>query len=309
MKFRRSKDASQTDALRSLLFVPLDDPRKLAKVKTLRPDAFILDLEDSVSPDRKVAARTALTEYLGHNLNYESKIFVRVNSSSTTFFDADLHAAIALTLDGIVLPKCEDPEQLKRIEHRLTRLEAKTSITRGSIRLLPIVETARGIIHAYEIARSSERIVALLFGPEDYCADMGIKRTASGNELSMARMQLSQAAHAAQVAAIDGVFSDFGDTGGLIEDANRGKQMGYTGKTLIHPDQIQPVHRVFAPSEDELTWAQEVVQTFEAANGSGVVVVRGRMVDEPVVRQARRILSRRDIATRQIANADSGAVS
>jgi citrate lyase subunit beta/citryl-CoA lyase len=166
--------------------------------------------------------------------------------------------------------------------------------------LLPILETARGIVRAYEIGRSSERIMALLFGPEDYCADMGINRTRSGQEVAVPRMLVSQAAHAAHVAAMDGVFTDLHDEAGLIEDTRRGKEMGYIGKVLIHPSQILPVHQAFASAEEEVAWATEVIDSFEKAKakGAALVVVRGKMVDEPIVGQARRILRQRNVGTK-----------
>src|SRR5271170_5693855 len=283
------------DALRSLLFVPADNPRKLAKARTLRPDAFILDLEDGVAIDKKLEARATLTHNLESFKGLASKIFVRVNSIGAKFFEGDISSAVDPVVDGIFLPKCEDETDVNRVDSEITRTEAQKRMAPGKTKLLLILETPRGVVRAYEIGRSSKRVAALAFGPEDYCAEMGIRRTRSGAEISIPRMLVSQAAHAARIAALDGVFSDFHDEEGLIEDTRRGKEMGYTGKAVIHPSQILPVHRTFAPAEDDVAWAEEVIEAYREAGkkGSGLAVVRGRMVDEPIVGQARRILRQR----------------
>jgi citrate lyase subunit beta/citryl-CoA lyase len=288
------------DVLRSLLFVPADSPRKLAKARNLRPDGFVLDLEDAVAMDRKLEARAALAEELASLKSLEGKIFVRMNGIGTEFFEGDLGVAVEPVVDGILVPKCEDDRDLVRADNEITRIESEKGIVRGRTKLLPILETARGIVRAYEIGRSSERVMALLFGPEDYCADMGIDRTRSGKEVAVPRMLVSQAAHAAHVAAIDGVFTDLHDEAGLIEDTRRGKEMGYIGKVLIHPSQILPVHQAFASAEEEVAWATEVIDSFEKAKakGAALVVVRGKMVDEPIVGQARRILRQRNVGTK-----------
>lgn len=280
------------EILRSLLFVPADSPRKMAKAKTLQPDAFVYDLEDAVAPDKKLEARTALSGELLSLLDSTSKIYVRVNGARTELFEGDLRVAVDPVVDGILLPKCDDVAGIARVDNEITRIEGQKGLTRGKTKLLLILETALGVVCAYELGRASERVTVLNFGAEDYCADMGIKRTRSGEEVAVPRMLVSQAAHAARLAALDGVFTDFHDEAGLMEDTRRAIQMGYTGKALIHPSQILPVHRAFAPAEDDVAWATEVVRAFEDAKvkGSGLVVVRGKMVDEPVVVQARRIL-------------------
>jgi citrate lyase subunit beta / citryl-CoA lyase len=283
------------EMLRSLLFVPADSPRKIAKAKTLQPDAFIFDLEDAVAMDRKLEARAALSHELA-SLKSPNRIFVRVNGIRTKFFEEDLRAAVDPAVDGLFLPKCDDPEALVRVDNEITRIEGQKGVTRGKTKLLLILETALGVVRAYELGRASERVTVLNFGAEDYCADMGMQRTRAGEEVAIPRMLVSQAAHAARLTALDGVFTDFNDEAGLIEDTRRGQKMGYTGRALIHPNQILPVNRAFAPAEEEVSWATEVVRAFDdaKAKGSGLVVVRGKMVDEPVVVQARRILRQRD---------------
>jgi citrate lyase subunit beta/citryl-CoA lyase len=284
--------------LRSLLFVPADSPRKIEKAKSLRPDAFIFDLEDAVAVDKKAAAREGLARELRNLSNPAGKVFVRLNAIPTQFFAGDLRMAVDPAVDAILLPKCDDETEVALVDKEISRLEDQKNIAPGKIKLLPILETARGVVRAFEIACGSRRVMGLAFGAEDYAADMGMKRTPSGEEVSVPRLLVSQAAHAARAAAIDGVFTDFHDDAGLMADTRRAIAMGYTGKALIHPNQIEPVHRAFAPAEEDVAWAMEVVRTFEdaKAKGSGVVVVRGRMVDEPLVIQARWILQQRSVS-------------
>jgi citrate lyase subunit beta / citryl-CoA lyase len=287
------------ELLRSLLFIPADSPRKMAKARTLRPDAFIFDLEDAVPLDKKREARKALAGELASAPDFAARVFVRVNSARSEFFDSDLRATVHPRVDGILLPKCGDEAEVVRADRQIRQLEKEKGITEGKTRLLLILETALGVVRAYDLARSSPRIIGLNFGAEDYCADMGVSRTPSGDEVALARSLVAQAAHAARLEAIDTVFTDFHDDAGLFEETRRIKQMGFTGKALIHPNQIDPVHRAFAATAEEIEWAAQVIKAFEAAKAAGaaVVAVGGKMVDEPVVLQARRILQQREANT------------
>jgi len=259
--------------LRSLLFVPAHDARKIEKSRELRPDAVVVDLEDAVEPGAKDRARSALAALPAHP---SALVLVRVNGPRSADFERDLEAARGAA--GIVVPKCESAADV-----------ARAAV--GSARLIPMIESAAGILAAPGIARASERVVALAFGAEDYCADMGIRRTSGGDELAPARAAIAHAARAAGRDAIDGAFMDLADEAGLLADAARARAMGFSGKLLIHPRQIEPVHRAFAPDERDLDWARKVLEAFEAAGG-GLVVVDGRLVDAPVAAQARRILGR-----------------
>ena len=276
------------DLLRSLLFVPGDSARKLTSARSLRPDALIFDLEDAASPDRKREARDLIRDELEHTA-FSAKVFVRVNGFGSPFFNDDLSAAVCPQVYGIVLPKCSEASEVARVHETILGLEKGRGMPQGSTKLMSMIETAKGLAHARELARASSRSIALIFGAEDYCADMGIARTRAGDEIAFARSLLALAAKAAGLEAIDGVFTDFKDVVGLFEETQRIKQMGFTGKTLIHPQQIDVVHSALTPSEEQISWAEEVVRTFEKAGG-GVAVVRGKMIDEPVVVQARRIL-------------------
>jgi citrate lyase subunit beta / citryl-CoA lyase len=277
------------DLLRSLLYVPGDSSRKMTSARSLRPDALIFDLEDAVAPDRKLEARGLIQEELGHAVAFSAKLFVRVNRFGSPFLEDDLRAAVRPQVCGIVLPKCTGAEEVARAHETILGLERRNGMPEGSTKLILMLETARGVAHAHELARASTRAIALMFGAEDYCADMGIARTKTGEEVTFARSLIALAAKAEGLEAIDGVYTDYKDVAGLFEETRRIKQMGFTGKTLIHPQQIDVVHNAMAPSDEEIAWAEEVVSTFQKA-GEGVVVVRGKMIDEPVVTQAKRIL-------------------
>lgn len=280
------------ELLRSMLFVPADSTKKMEKARSLRPDAVIFDLEDAVSPDKKSEARALLSQELKSRPQSEPRILVRVNSVGTEFFSGDLEVAVDSAVNALALPKCGSPAEIARADREISRVEEQKGIARGKLKLVLILETALGVVCAYELGRSSPRVIALNFGAEDYSADMGINRSQAVEQITFARAMVAQGAHAAGLDALDSVFTDFRDEAGLVEEVLRVKLMGYTGKALIHPSQIEPVHRAFAPSDSEVAWAAEVMQAFEAAKagGSGVIAVRGRMVDEPVVIQARRIL-------------------
>ena len=281
------------DEFRSLLFVPADSSRKLERARDLRPDAFIFDLEDAVAADKKIGARTLLMQELEHAGPSAAAIFVRVNNFASRLLDDDLRAAAHPRVHAIVLPKCNDAAEVVRVHEQLLGLESEMGMPPGGMKLVLMLESAKGVASAGELARCSSRTIALLFGGEDFSADMGIVRTKSGEEIAIARSLIALAARAERLQAIDGPFTDFNDADGLFEETRRIQQMGFNGKALIHPKQIEIVHKALAPSPEQLLWAEEVVRTFENSGG-GVAVVRGKMIDEPVVMQARKILTRRD---------------
>lgn len=284
------------EMLRSLLFVPADSPRKIEKARQLRPDAVILDLEDAVALENKTHARTSLSSELERFAQPDPRVLVRVNSLQSSFFAQDLEVALTPVVDGIVLPKSEHEGDVAQVDETISSWEKRKGILVGKTKLLLLIESAVAVMRVPALSQSSERVVALLLGGEDYCADMGVTRTKLGEEIMYARWVIAHAAHAAGLEAIDTAFTDFEDDAGLLEETRRVKQMGFTGKLLIHPRQIDVAHRGFAPADGEIAWAERVVRAFDAAQkeGSGLVVVDGKMVDQPVVLQAKRILSRRD---------------
>lgn len=280
--------------LRTLLFVAGNNARMLEKARSLRPDALIFDLEDAVPNSEKEAARRMVAAALSECLSARVKVFVRVNPlSRRAEFEADLEAVLAGNLHGICLPKCDRPEAVAEVGELLAAGEKRCGKPVGSIALVPMIESALGLINAYSIARADPRIAAVAFGGEDFCADMGIARSREGRELLYPRSALAVSARAAGCQAIDTIYADLNDTEGLARETRLAKQLGFTGKLIIHPAQIEPVHRAFAPSEEEVAEARRIVEAFEraAAAGSGVVVVDGRMVDRPMVLRAQRILA------------------
>jgi citrate lyase subunit beta/citryl-CoA lyase len=277
------------EELRSFLFVPADSLKKIERARALRPDAVIYDLEDAVAPDKKTEARALLQGELENGAHRSAKVFVRVNQFGSPFLQQDLEVATHPRVDGVVLPKCGDAANVAEVHGQILQVESRNVMPQGNVKLLLMLESARGVARAAELARCNSRVIALLFGGEDFSADMGIVRTKAGDEIALARSLVALAARSERLQAIDGPFTDFHDAAGLLEETRRIKQMGFAGKAVIHPSQIDVIHAGFGPSQEEIAWAQEVITTFEASGG-GVAVVRGKMIDEPVVTQARKIL-------------------
>ncbi len=279
--------------LRSLLFVPGSQPAMIAKARALGADAVILDIEDGVAPGDKERARRAVADALDEGFPDALVVLLRPNGLHSGLLDLDLSGAFRPRVDGICLPKCEAPAAVQALDARLRILEDRWALPRGRVRVLPMIESARGVLQAPAIARASPRVCGVGFGAEDFTADAGIPRTREGGELAWARTAVSLAAHAAGVPAVDGVFADFHDEAGLRADAAEARRLGYTGKMVIHPAQIAPVHAALAPSAEEVERARRVVAAFEeaCAGGSGIAVLDGAMVDRPVFLRAQRTLA------------------
>lgn len=275
--------------LTSMLFVPGSRPKMIEKARGLDAPAVIIDLEDGVGLGEKHEARENVRAALDREWTDRPLLFVRVNSPASEYFAADLAAVAPLGLVGVCVPKCESADDIHRAEGALERAGASPSL-----RLVPFVESALGIVRAYEIATASTRVVAMALGSEDLAANIGMRRTKQGAELVYFRSAVSVAAHAAGAIPIDAVFIDFNDPDGLERDAAVGRALGFGGKQIIHPSQIAPVARAYAPTEDEVARATRIVDAFDEAerSGRGVVVVDGQMIDRPIVLQARRVLAR-----------------
>lgn len=280
--------------LRSLLFVPGHRGDMITKAAAAGADAIILDLEDGVAPAEKEAARRTVAAALDAPLPDHLVVFVRLNSTGSGLLDADLRVAARPRMDGLCLAKCDTSSDVQAVAARLLVVEDRLGVPRGRLKILALLETARGVLNAPAVARESPRLWGIVFGAEDFTADAGLPRTREGSELAAARTAVSLAAHAANIEAIDGIFADFRDEQGLIADTTEARRLGYTGKTVIHPAQIAPVHRVLAPAPDEIAKARRIVHAFEeaVAGGSGIVVVDGAMVDRPVAVRAQRLLAR-----------------
>ena len=278
--------------LRSLLFVPGNQPRMLERASGLKPDAFIPDMEDSVPLDEKANAREVTASYLAKLAAGRTPVIPRVNSLDTGLLDDDLAAVVGGNVYGVSVGKIETPEDIATISGKLEALERKAGIDVGSVSLVPWIETAMAIVHLYEICTASPRIVGVAFGAEDFTNDMGIERTESEAETYFARNSIAVAARAADVLALDTPYFSFRDQDGLRENANTAKQYGFKGKFAIHPAQIDIINETFSPSDAEIEHARRVVEAFDeaASRGRGSTSLDGKVVDVPVVKRAQAVL-------------------
>jgi citrate lyase subunit beta/citryl-CoA lyase len=278
--------------LRTLLFVPGNQERRIEKVLSIVVDALILDLEDSVPPAEKDSAREMVAASIERLAVNGHEVFVRINSLSTPHAIPDIKATVRNGTRGIMLSKSESAKDIQKAEALIDDAERENNLETGSTGILALVETPRGIINTNEIASASRRIMGITLGAEDYTLEMGIKRTMEGDELYYPRMAISLACHAADVLAIDSVYTDVRDTEGLIKETRMIKQMGFQGKLVIHPDQVGPVNQVFVPSDEEIAHAQRVLEIYETAvsEGKASTSLDGRMVDAPVAARAKKLI-------------------
>jgi len=276
---------------RSLVFVPGNNPRFLEKAKSLPADIVCFDLEDSVPDKEKKKARSLIRNTLKQRKEYSPDVFVRTNSPESGMIGEDLKEIVQKGIDGIVIPKVNSAKELKKIEKIISSLEKKRKIK--GIRLMPSIESALGVMNCYEIASSSKRIDALVFGIFDLLNDMGIEYT-KGNPrgAKYSRYKVPVAAAAAGVASIDGIWQDLKDKNGFTKDCEVGRSLGYVGKSVIHPDQIQTVHKIFHPNKAEIEWAKKVCSVYEelTKKGKGATVVEGKMIDEVHYKRAKALL-------------------
>lgn len=277
---------------RSLLYVPGNMPSMLQNIPIFHCDAVIIDLEDAVPLSEKDAARALVRRFLMSYPERNKEIIVRINPLDSKWGYDDLKEVLPALPDGIRLPKADTPEIVERLDTLLTEFEEELSVEIGRFGILPSIESALGIINVFRIARTSRRIFALAFGAEDYTASMEIERTKSGEELFAARTRVLWAAKAAGIHAIDTIFADVNDTDGLRRETELIKTLGYTGKSLVNPRQIEVVHEVFTPKEAEIEYALQVIDAIKRARemGTGVISLGGRMVDAPVVKRAARVI-------------------
>jgi citrate lyase subunit beta / citryl-CoA lyase len=272
---------------RSRLYAPGNNPRLLVGIELHGADCVLLDLEDSVPPAEKASARI-LVKHLLATIAFP-EVWVRINPLDGEGKD-DLAEVLLGRPHGVCLPKAEAPGDVTALAEALARLEETMGIEVGGTSILPILETGKGVLHAEEIASADPRVVAIAFGAEDYTRDLGGRRTRDA--LLFARSHVAAAAAAAGVQASDTVFADVEDEAGLVAEATEARDLGFSGKGVINPRQIGPVHRVFSPSEAEIAQAKRVVDAAEQAEarGSGAVALEGKMIDRPVLARAQRIL-------------------
>ena len=256
------------------------------------PDSIMFDLEDSVSIREKDAARFLVYHAL-KEINYNgTETVVRVNGLDTPFGNEDFQAMVRAQPDIIRLPKTETREDIIRADKLVTEIEAEAGIQKGTVKIMAAIETALGVINAYEIASASDRLVAIAIGAEDFVTDIKTTRSPEGIELLNARSHIVLAARAAGIDALDTIYADINNEEGFVNEVKHIKQLGFDGKSVIHPRQIEPVHHIYTPTSNEI---EEAIRTVEATQeaeekGLGVISLDGKMIDGPIIDRARRII-------------------
>lgn len=285
---------------RAMLYVPGDDEHKIRKAAGLAVDSVCLDLEDGVALNRKDTAREVILAALSEIDFGGSERLVRINPLNSERGRPDLEAVLPARPDGIVLPKVQSPDELTWLDARLTRAEQEQGWPSGSLAVIAIIESARAFLNLKEICASTKRLQALIFGAEDFAHDIGAIRTVEAVELLTARSLLVMHAAAFGLQAIDMVTVDFRDLERVRREARIGAQLGYTGKQVIHPAQVEPVQEAFTPEPAEIERARALLEAFEQhqRRGAGAFAVDGQMVDMPVIRQAENLLARARAAGR-----------
>ena len=278
---------------RALLYVPGDDRHKIEKALTFGVDCICMDMEDGVALTRKAEARAAIARALQELDFGRSERLARINAVGSGLEKDDIEAILPFHPDGIVIPKIEALDQIQWASGKIEAAELANGWPLNSIRLLVDVETAKGILNLKEIA-SHPRLDALIFGAEDFAADIGAIRTPEAWEVFYARSAVVTAAAAYGLGAIDMVTIDFKDIEKVRREAEFGARLGYTGKQIIHPNQVQPVQEAFTPDDEAIAHARRLVEAFEEhqAKGSGAFALDGKMIDMPLVKAAQNVLAR-----------------
>lgn len=279
--------------MRSMMTVPVIVPRFIERAPEAGADVICLDLEDSVPPAEKVAARPLARKAIEAMPRTGYATYVRINGYWTGLTEGDLDEVVRHGLDGVVLSKAESPDEVKALDQLLTRLESERGLSGGSIAVMPLIETAKGIMEAYDICRASPRLAGAIFGAEDYATDMAIRRTETGKEVLWARTQVAVACRAAGIAAIDTPDPNYTDETNLRREMNLANSLGYAGKLCIHPLQVQIANEIFSPGIEEIAEARAVVEAFERdglAKGLAAIAVDGKMIDTPIYWRAKRLV-------------------
>lgn len=284
---------------RSILFLPASDAHKIQKAATISADALAFDLEDAIAWDQKEAARTTFAQVFPQTSFHGQECLVRINDVRSNWWKADLASVLPLQPHGIILPKTESAEDIQMVSQQLEEAEINMQLPPHTFKLLVVLESAKGVLNAGAIAAMADvfpRLEALIFGGEDYAASVGATRTPDSTELLYARSAVVCAAAAYRMAAIDTVYVDFKDDAGLAKETLKIKHLGFSGKLAIHPQQVSCIQSVLSPTEVERQEAEALIAAFEAHEraGQGVFAFRGKMVDMPLVIQAKRILAAKE---------------
>lgn len=278
--------------MRSLLFLPGNNPNMLINAPYLGADAVIFDLEDAVSPDEKDAARILVRNTIKYTDLGGAEVIVRTNPSDTEYFKKDIDTVLSCKPGYILLPKTSTSKDVLRADEYMTEVEKRCGIKEGSVGLIALIETALGVEMAYDIATSTERIRALFLGAEDLTADLRCKRTKEGREIEYSRCRLVSCARSAGIDVYDTPFTDVNDDEGIYDDAETAKALGFTGKAAISPRHVGAINEVFSPTPEEIEYAYEVMEAIEIAKsqGKGAIALRGKMIDAPIVARAMRTI-------------------
>jgi len=278
---------------RSMLFVPGDNAAMLSTSFVYKPDSIMFDLEDAVSPREKDSARLMVYQALQHPAYRDIETVVRINGVDTEFWQKDLEAAIRGGVDIVRLPKTENAQEIHELEAHVARIEKGCERPVGDTKLMAAIESASGVVNAVAIASASPRMVAIAMAGFDYLVDMHTRRSDGWEpELFYARASVLHAARAAHIDAFDVVYGNVNDDEGFLREVKIAKQLGFNGKSLIHPKQIELLHKAYAPSEEEVNHAKRVLAAAEEAHrkGLGVVSLDGKMIDPPVIDEAQMTL-------------------
>lgn len=274
------------------MYVPGNNPGMIKDANIYGADSIMFDLEDSVSLKEKDAARLLVYNALTSIDYEETETVVRINGLDTAFGYEDLQAIVRAKPDVIRLPKTEKPEDVIEVDKLISQIESEVGIPIGTIKIMAAIESALGIVNAYPIAKASSRLIGIAIGAEDFVTDIKTTRSLEGVELLTARSQVLLAARAAGIYALDTVFSDVNDEEGFINEVKLIKQLGFDGKSVINPRQIEPVHKIYTPTQKEISKSIRILHAIKEAEkrGSGVISLDGKMIDEPIVNRARRVI-------------------
>ena len=296
---------------RSHLFVPGGREELLHKAGSYHADVLCLDLEEAVLPEEKPAARELVKEAIPRLAEAGRRVHVRLNSIQSDETKADLEAAVQAGLSGAVLAKTESAAAVRQVDVLLREQEMAHDVKPGTVDLIVAIESAAGLLRCEEISHASTRLTGLMLGGEDFAFDMGIRRTKDSHELTHARSVIAVCAHAAGLQAFDTPWAHIDDIAGLVAEAEQARTLGFSGKYVIHPKHIQPVHDVFSPSEDEIIHAHKVLAAWEdaQAKGLGAVQLDGHMVDRPIAERARHIVEQAEAIAAAAEAAASGATA
>lgn len=279
---------------RSMLFVPGNNPGMIRDAHIYGSDCIMFDLEDSVNINEKDTARFLVFNALTRLRYGKKELVVRINGLDSKLGVQDLEAIVRAQPDVIRLPKTEVAQDVIDCEAEIERIEREVGIPVGKTRMMAAIESAKGVLNAYQIATSSKRLIGIALGAEDYVTDLKTTRSPEGVELMFARSMIVNAARAAGIMALDTVFSDVNDEEGFRREAEYIKKLGFDGKSVINPRQIPPLHEVFTPTEKDIQKALAIMEAIREAErrGSGVISLNGKMIDKPVVERAKYMLER-----------------